>query len=283
MNIKKDKKILGIIGQPVRQSLSPVIHNFWLKTNKVSGIYRKFMVKKGEVGKFLSRKVNKDCFLGLNVTVPHKIDILEHLDYLDISAKMTGSVNTVKLEKDGSLKGYNTDLYGFVAPLKLKIPAWKKYIDKVVVYGSGGSARAVCAGLKKMGAKKIIVCGRTMKNSQALKDLIGGRIKIHKWSDRSLVLERATLLVNTTPMGMLNSASVDTNLELLPKMSIVYDIVYNPIKTGLILQAEARGNKTVEGVGMLLHQARYSFHRWFNIWPKDMTYLENKLKKILKR
>ena len=279
----KEKKILGIIGQPVRQSLSPVIHNFWLKTNKISGTYKKFMVKKGKIGEFLSAKIKQDCFLGLNVTVPHKIDILKYLHHLDISAKITGSVNTVKLEKSGSLMGFNTDLYGFIEPLKLKTPSWKKYMDKVVVYGSGGSARAVCAGLKKLRAKKIIICGRTTQKSQALKNHIKGKIEVSKWSDRSNILHNATLLVNTTPMGMLGNKPLDLTLEKFPVTSIVYDIVYNPIKTNLILQAEKRGNKTIEGVSMLLYQAQSSFHKWFNIWPQNIVYLESQLKRVLKK
>ena len=279
----KEKRVFGIIGQPVRQSLSPVIHNFWMRTHKISGTYKKFMVKKGKIGEFLSSKTKENCVLALNITVPHKIDILKYLHHLDISAKIVGSVNTVKLKKNGSLIGFNTDLYGFIQPLKLQIPSWKKYMEKVVVYGSGGSARAVCAGLKTLGAKKIIICGRTMKKSQALKNHIKGKIKVSKWSERNNLLNDATLLVNTTPMGMLGSKPLDLSLEELPTQSVVYDIIYNPIKTNLILEAEKRGNKTIGGIGMLVYQAKSSFHKWFNIWPRSTIYLQNKLERVLKK
>ena len=271
------KKRVGVIGTPISHTLSPRIHNYWMKKYGIEGNYEAIEVKKEELPEFISSLKEKG-FKGVNVTIPHKEAVIPLLDEVHVDAAAIGAVNTIVLE-DGKTFGYNTDAQGFIANVQETIPDADLFEQKVVVLGSGGAARAVCVSLLQEGAK-ILLANRTMDRAQKLKahlekelsDYFGAgeasSITLVDWEKRSDALQGAAMLVNTTSLGMKGSEELNIDLAKLPRDAIVADIVYNPLETGLLKMAKQKGNKTVDGLGMLLYQAEPAFYAWFGKRPE---------------
>ena len=268
MVISGKAKLAGVMGWPVGHSLSPRLHNYWLGEYDIDGAYVPLPVKPDDLKDAL-RALPRLGFKGVNLTVPHKEAAAGIVDRLDKAAERVGAVNTVVVTPAGELIGDNTDGYGFIENLKADAPAgWKADRGPAVVLGAGGAARAIAVALADAGAREIRIVNRSRDRGRALvRDLGRGTVYV-PWTERASVLKDATLLVNATSLGMAGGAALDIGLDALPVKAVVNDIVYSPLKTPLLKAAAKRGNPTVDGIGMLLHQARPGFRDWFGVRPK---------------
>ncbi len=260
-------KLAGVIGWPVGHSLSPRLHGYWLRAYGVDGAYLPLPVTPENFAAAVSA-LPKLGFAGVNITVPHKEAALQVVDKADNNAQRIGAVNTIVIEDDGSLTGSNTDGFGFLENLRAGRPRWRADTGPAVVLGAGGAARAICAALLDAGAPEIRLLNRTRQRAEALAAAIGGAIRVIDWVEPATAMPDAGLLVNTTTLGMAGKPNLDIDLAPLPPAALVTDIVYAPLRTPLLTQAEARGLATVGGLGMLLHQARPGFAAWFGRQPE---------------
>ena len=259
----------GVMAWPVSHSLSPLLHRYWLKKYAINGTYDPIAVTPNEFPAML-RSLPARGFSGVNVTLPHKIAALKSVDTLDSVAQRTGAVNTIIVKDDGSLHGFNTDGFGFMANIVNVQPEWVAEVGPAVVLGAGGAARAVCVALQDAGAPEIRILNRTRAKAENLAANLGLPIAVHDWEERHGALRAGAFLVNTTSLGMTGMPSLDLDLAALPPDASVCDIVYSPLETPLLAAARARGNPTIDGLGMLLHQARPGFEAWFGHAP-DVT------------
>lgn len=256
-----------VIGWPVAHSRSPVIHRYWLKLYGLEGAYEQEAVRPEEIAEFL-KTLGSHGYAGANVTLPHKEAALAAADRADQAATTIGAANTLWLDAKGLLHASNTDAYGFMTHLAQEAPDWNKGKRPVMVLGAGGAARAILQGLIEAGASKILLANRTGDRAKVLAQSFGPRVSVVPWEDRSKALAGCGLLVNTTSLGMTGKPPLDINLSALPLDAIVADIVYSPLETPLLAAAVGRGNRTVDGLGMLLHQAVPGFERWFGVRPE---------------
>lgn len=256
----------GVIGWPIEHSLSPRLHGYWLKQYGIDGSYDACPVKPQDAEAFI-RGLANDGLAGINVTVPHKQAAFVCVDETDNFAKRIGAVNTIVVGADGKLTGSNTDGFGFLENLKSGAPDWSPDQGPVTVIGAGGAARAIVAALLDAGAPSLRLVNRTPARAEDLAGEIGGRIEVVAWEKRTAALKDSVLLVNTTTLGMAGAPPLDLDLDNLPDNCVVTDIVYAPLITPLLAAAAERGNVTVDGLGMLLHQARPGFHQWFGVEP----------------
>lgn len=254
-----------VIGWPIAHSRSPLIHNHWLSVHEIDGAYGIEAVRPEDFPDFLST-LGERGYIGTNITVPHKEAALRLSDAADETAIAIGAANMIWLE-NSTLRATNTDCYGFVTHLNVTAPEWKKRDGPVAVLGAGGAARAVLYGLLQSGVAEIRLFNRTRNRAETLVQQFGSKIKIGDWADRSRQLEDCILLVNTTTLGMTGAASLEIDLERLPSDAAVMDIVYVPLETVLIRQASEHGLRTIDGLGMLLHQAVPAFETWFGVRP----------------
>ena len=259
----------GVMGWPVAHSRSPLLHGFWLKQHGIAGAYELLPVPPEDLDTAL-RGLAARGFAGCNLTVPHKQAALAIVDHVDGTAARIGAVNTIIVRRDGALEGRNTDAFGFRENLRAAQPAWRASAGPAAVLGAGGAARAVVAALLDDGAPEIRLVNRSRGHAAALAAALGGPITVIDWSRRAAVLGDAALLVNTTSLGMAGRPPLDLALDALPKTAVVNDIVYAPLETPLLEAARRRGNPVVDGLGMLLHQARPAFAAWFGVTP-DVT------------
>jgi len=259
--------LAGVMGWPVMHSRSPKLHNFWLSRYGLTGSYLPLTVK-AEGLRAALRALPALGFSGCNLTIPHKEAALAIVDRVDPLAHRIGAMNCVVVASDGSLEGYNFDAFGYVESIREAQPAWRAGAGPIVVIGAGGGARAVLAGLIDAGAREIRLINRTPARAQALARELGGPLKSVPWEDRATALAGAAMLVNTTNQGMVGERPLELALEALPTEALVSDIVYIPRETPLLVAARKRGNPTVNGLGMLLHQARPAFRAWFGIMPE---------------
>jgi shikimate dehydrogenase len=259
----------AIVGWPVEHSRSPALHGFWLKQHHIAGHYGRLPVepKREALEQLVAFLKRTPSARGCNLTLPHKIEIMPFLDRIDPAARRIGAVNTVVKQPDGTLEGRNTDGFGFLEALKYNAPHWTPEAGAVVVLGAGGAARAVVASLIDAGVPELRLTNRTRETAVDLGVAFtpegGQRIVVDSWNERSDLLKGATLLVNTTSLGMKGQPPLDIDLALLPREAAVYDIVYVPLETHLLASARLRGNRCVDGLGMLLHQGRPGFEAWF--------------------
>jgi len=273
MNDYQPAPIAGVMGWPVGHSLSPALHGFWLRENKVVGSYVPLAVRPKNL-KAAILALPKLGFSGVNLTVPHKEAATLFVDRVEGVAKKLGAINTVVVNKEGLIIGSNTDGYGFIESLKrsLNLNTLKK--QSAVILGAGGAARAIAAALQETGVSEINIVNRTRENSERLCEEIGDKLIAVDWKERNEVLESKNLLVNTTILGMVGQPALDINLSALPLSAIVSDIVYAPLITPLLKLATDRGNTIVDGLGMLLQQGRPGFRAWFGVDPKVSRALE---------
>ena len=258
--------IAGLLGWPVAHSRSPVIHNHWLREHAIPGRYVLFAVPPER----LSMAVQGLAALGLrgcNVTTPHKQAIVPLIDRVDELARRIGAVNTVVVESDGRLAGFNNDGNGFVQSLRDASPAWRPDAGPVTVLGAGGAARAVVATLAVQGAREIRIVNRTYERAAAIAHEFGSPVTAVCWEDRADALHDVALLANATSLGMAGKPALDISLDRLPAHALVGDLIYIPPQTPLLAAARARGNVTVNGLGLLLNQARPAFAAWFGVMP----------------
>lgn len=261
----------AIVGWPVEHSRSPALHGFWLKQHGIDGHYGRLPVEPKraaleELVAFLKRTPNAR---GCNLTLPHKIDIMPLLDDIHPLAARIGAVNTVIKRPDGTLEGRNSDGFGFMEALRYNVPHWSAEAGPVAVLGAGGAARAIVATLVDAGVPELRLANRTKSAAVDLGVAFtpddGRQIVIDNWPDRAQALSGVTLLVNTTSLGMKGQPPLDLDLSHLPHSATVYDIVYVPLETALLATARGRGNRCVDGLGMLLHQGRVGFEAWFGV------------------
>ena len=256
-----------VIGWPAAHSRSPVIHRHWLKLHGLDGAYEMEEVRPEEIEGFL-RSLGQRGYAGANVTLPYKEAALAAADCPDDAATIIGAANTLWLDDKGLLHASNTDAYGFMTHLAAEAPEWNKAKRPVVVLGAGGAARAILHGLIEAGATKILLANRTEGRAKALAEGFGTKVSVIPWEERSRALAGCGLLVNATSLGMTGKPELDIDLSALPADAIVADIVYSPLETTLLAAARARGNRVVDGLGMLLHQAVPGFQRWFGVRPE---------------
>jgi shikimate dehydrogenase len=256
----------GVIGWPVSHSLSPRLHGYWLKQYNIAGSYDALAVEPDNLQQAL-RDLPGKGFRGVNLTVPHKEKALSIMSRLNDAAQRIGAVNTVIVQKDGTLEGRNTDAYGFTQNLLSGGVSVKGKL--VLVLGAGGGARAVIVALQDMGAGEIRLANRTKEKADKLAKEFN--VKSLSWNDAPSSMKDTGLLVNTTSLGMKGQPSLEIALDTLPLEAAVNDIVYAPLMTDLLKQAQQRGHKTVDGLGMLLHQARPAFAAFFGKDPEVTT------------
>lgn len=255
-----------VIGHPVGHSRSPLIHRHWLDVLGLSGAYDRIDVPPDELAAFLT-EFGARGYVGGNVTVPHKEAVFRQLGRLSEAAQAMAAVNTLWF--DGAiLAGDNTDAAGFLANLDASVPGWSDRLGRAVVLGAGGAARAVAHALRGRGVAEIRLANRDRARAEALAGRLRPAAAVWPWADRGEALGGAGLLVNTTLLGMAGQPPLGLDLAALPAHAIVHDIVYVPLATPLLTSARARGLRTVDGLGMLLHQAVPGFERWFGIRPR---------------
>ena len=257
-------KKAGVMGWPIDHSLSPRVHGYWLEKYHIEGEYTRIPVEPDDFPDFL-RALKANGFVGGNVTVPHKEAALATVDEASPEAKRLGAVNTIVVRDDGSLYGFNTDGFGFLANLKAGHKTFNAEHGPAVVLGAGGAARAIVASLLQDGCPQVRLVNRTIGRAQDLAADLGGPIEVFAMENVADSLAGASLLVNTTSLGMVHQPPLEIDLSPLPPSALVTDIVYAPLITNLLVQARERGNPIVDGLGMLLHQARPGFRAWFGV------------------
>jgi len=261
-------KKVCIIGWPVAHSRSPLIHNYWIKKYSVeNALYEPLAVAPENLAETIGNLAALG-YVGANVTVPHKEAAFKALPHCDLTASRLHAVNTLVKTGD-QFEGRNTDGYGFMANLQAGAPRWRAASGPVVLLGAGGAARAIAAALEEAGAPEIRIINRTRERAEHLiADLNLRNVHYVAPAGAAAAMRGANLLVNTTSLGMKGTSEIDYALDQLPVAALVSDIVYTPLQTGLLKQAHARGNPTVDGLGMLLHQAVPGFEAWFGIRPE---------------
>ncbi len=255
-----------VVGWPVAHSRSPLIHGYWLKLYGVPGRYDKQAVSPENLADFLARFSGSEL-TGANITVPHKEAAFRLVTRTTSAAAAVHAVNTIWLE-GGETVGDNTDVHGFLANLDEGAPCWDKPNETAMVLGAGGAARAVLKALIDRGFSKIHLANRTFEKAEALAAIFGPAVWPVAWEERYTALSGCALLVNTTTLGMESAPPLDIDMKALPARAVVTDIVYVPLETPLLRDARSRGLRTVDGLGMLLHQAVPGFERWFGVRPE---------------
>jgi shikimate dehydrogenase len=263
-----------VTGWPISHSISPILHNYWLKLYNIDGSYEALAINVDDFAVFL-KNLEQSGFAGGNITIPHKIRAFEICNQLDEAAAQIGAVNTVWHE-NGQLSGSNTDSYGFSASLDAAAPGWQKS-HKALVLGAGGAARAIIHALITHGIDEVIIANRTIEKAVRLQESFGDRIKCATWDERSQLAAQCGLIVNTTALGMRGQPSLEIDLSRVSAGGIVVDIVYNPLSTPLLEQARHYGLTAVDGLGMLMHQAIPGFEKWFGQKPEVTTQLRKRL------
>ncbi|EET48060.1 shikimate dehydrogenase [Thalassobium sp. R2A62] len=259
--------LAGVIGSPIAHSKSPALHGHWLKTYGLKGAYIPMDVTDSNLEEVI-RMLPKMGFVGVNITIPHKVAALWIADQMTDRATLIGAANTLIFRRDGKIHADNTDGYGFIANLKQGAPGWQPASGAAVVLGAGGAARAVIASLIEAGTTRIILTNRTRLKAEGLKSEFGSKVEVVDWVQAGNVLEEATTVINTTSLGMTGAPEFRVPLDGLRPGTVVTDIVYTPLKTRLLQEAEQAGCITVDGLGMLLHQAVPAFERWFGVRPE---------------
>ena len=259
--------LAGVIGSPVSHSRSPMIHNTWLKRYGIKGHYIPMAIEQVDLAEALV-VLPKLGFVGLNVTIPHKERVLELADLVTDRAAVIGAANTLIFRKDGKIHADNTDGYGFTKNIQQIAPDFDAAAGPAVVFGAGGASRAVVTALIEAGAPEIRLTNRTRARADALKSEFGAKVTCYDWVKAPQAVDGAATVVNTTSLGMEGQPEFKVSLDKLSSDALVTDLVYTPLKTEFLKIAESKGCRTVDGLGMLLHQAVPGFERWFNKRPE---------------
>lgn len=269
-----------VIGFPVKHSRSPQIHRYWLKHYDLAGSYDLAELTSDQLEPFL-RELRATENAGTNVTLPYKQDVMPYLDEIDEDAKSVGAVNTIY--KDGEkLLGTNTDVFGFLTHLSDSAPGWQEKTTTVIIIGAGGAARAILTAMKRSNINKVYIANRTKSRALSLAQQIHPEAIAIEMSELDEILPLADLIINSSSLGMSGQPSLELNVAALPAHAIVVDIVYSPLKTDLLHQAECHGLVAVDGLGMLLHQAVRGFELWFGTRPQVTAELRQLVENSLK-
>lgn len=258
--------LAGVIGDPVAHSRSPRLHGHWLRRYGIEGHYVPLHVSRDQLHETL-RILPELGFKGINVTIPHKEAVLQIADSVTDRAALIGAANTLTYTAKGMLQADNTDGAGFIENIRQYTPGWSASEGPALVLGAGGAARAVVSALLQDGCPEVVLINRTRARAEALRDHFGAKVQVLDWTQIPDVLEDVALLVNTTSLGMTGKQPLHIDLDRLTAQTIVNDIVYSPLRTALLQAATAKGCHTVDGLGMLLHQAVPGFERWFGTKP----------------
>ncbi len=258
-------KKTAVLGWPIKHSRSPLIHNYWLQSYGIEGSYEKIAVTPEKFEKTI-RSMPDLGYVGANLTIPHKQAIFHLADELDHVARTTGAANTIWWD-DGKLCATNTDVTGFMTNLQRSAPDWHKTDGCVAVIGAGGAARGIVYGLLKAGVEEVRIFNRTRERGIELSHCFDVRVKVEDWDNRNERIRDCHTLVNATSLGMEGCPPLDLDLTMLRQDSVVVDIVYSPLETRLLAQAKQLGHVTVDGLGMLLHQAAPGFAKWYGRRP----------------
>lgn len=259
--------LAAVIGSPIAHSRSPALHGYWLKRYGIKGFYIPMDVAQVDLPLVL-RTLPKMGFVGANVTIPHKEAILQIADVISDRAALIGAANTLIFRKDGKIQADNTDGAGFIANLRQNAPHWVPSSGPAAVFGAGGAARAVIAALIEVGVPEIRLANRTRARADALRSDFGAKVHVQEWVQADAMIDGAATVVNTTSLGMTGKPDLVLPLGSLSPQALVTDLVYTPLKTQFLIEAEERGATVVDGLGMLLHQAAPGFERWFGQRPE---------------
>jgi shikimate dehydrogenase len=260
-------KLAGVMGMPVFQSRSPILHNYWIQKYKIKGAYGHFPVKIENVEAAV-RGLSALGIAGCNITQPHKVIAMGLMDQLSPMARRIGAINCIVVQPDGSLHGFNNDGFGYIQSLKDAKPDWKADQGPIVLIGAGGAARAVVVSLIDAGATEIRLINRSRDKAEQLASIDPDIVRVLDWSERNAALAGAAMLINSTNQGMYGQPALDIDLSELPLQAMVSDLIYIPLETPLLAAARQRGHLTVNGLGMLLNQAIPAFEAWFGVKPE---------------
>lgn len=271
-----DKRIplAGVIGSPVAHSKSPLLHRHWLRTYGIRGHYIPMDIASEDLEDAF-RTLPKLGFVGVNVTIPHKERMLELADLITDRAALMGAANTIIFRRDGKIHADNTDGYGFIENLKQGAPEWAPKQGPAAVIGAGGAARAVIAALLEAGVPEVRLTNRTRARAETLKTEFGSKVVVYDWVSAGNAIDGASTVVNASSLGMTGQPTFRVPLDGLSKDAVVTDLVYTPLETPLLKSAREIGCFTVDGLGMLLHQAVPAFERWFGHRPTVDDALRN--------
>ncbi len=259
--------LAGVLGHPVAHSRSPALHGYWLRRYGLKGYYIPIDVAPADLDHVV-RTLPQMGFVGVNVTIPHKEAILEIADIVTDRAALIGAANTLIFRTDGRIHADNTDGTGFIANLRQHAPQWAASDGPAAVLGAGGAARAVVAALLEAGAPEVRICNRTRPRAEVLRSDFGAKVVVDDWTQSSHMIQGCATVVNTTSLGMTGKPDLLVNLDYISPQAVVTDLVYTPLNTRFLAEAAARGCTTVDGLGMLLHQAAPGFERWFGQRPE---------------
>ncbi len=259
--------LAGVIGSPIAHSKSPKLHGYWLNRYGIVGHYIPMEIAPDDLEDTL-RALPKAGFVGLNVTIPHKERVLTIADQVTDRAALMGAANTLVFGKDGKIHADNTDGYGFLENLRQGAPGWTADAGPAAVIGAGGAARAVVSALIDAGAPEIRLSNRTKTRAEALRQEFGVKVTVYDWVQAGNMMEGAATVVNTSSLGMVGKPEMRIPLDALSADTVVTDLVYTPLETKLLAEAKSVGCTTVDGLGMLLHQAAPGFERWFGVRPE---------------
>ncbi|MBG02727.1 MAG: shikimate dehydrogenase [Rhodospirillaceae bacterium] len=265
MNLSGKAKLAGVMGWPISHSRSPLLHGYWLRELNIDGAYLPFAVDPENIEAAL-RALPILGISGVNLTVPHKELAMSICDHIDPIGRRIGAVNTIVVNDDGTLSGTNTDAFGFLENLRAE-SAWRASDGPALVLGAGGAARAIVAALIDDGIGEVRLANRTLSRAEALAAEFGRAVTTVPWDQINAAMDGTALLVNTSTLGMTGQPDLELDLQDLPDTAVVNDIVYSPLETTLLRKAKTRGNSVVDGLGMLLHQARPGFTAWFGKEP----------------
>jgi shikimate dehydrogenase len=277
--MSKEHKAVCVIAWPAGHSRSPLIHNYWIKQHELNAEYRREAVPPDKFAAFVEN-LRGNGYIGANITAPHKEAALA-LSEPDDRARAVGAANTLWYDDD-ALRSTNTDVEGFLANLDVAAPGWDRGLETAVVLGAGGGARAVVFALLQREVGRVYVINRTRDRAQALKKKFGACVHLAGWNETTGLLGGAGILVNTTTLGMVGQPPLEINLRC-PASLVVADLVYAPLETGLLASARARGLRTADGLGMLLHQAVRGFQLWFGVRPEVTSELRAMVEADLKK
>jgi shikimate dehydrogenase len=259
--------LAGVIGQPIAHSRSPALHSYWLRRYDIKGHYIPMDISQSDLKQALEM-LPRFGFVGLNVTIPHKETVLALADVVTDRAALIGAANTLIFRKDGRIHADNTDGSGFMANLRQHAPNWQPAAGPAAVFGAGGAARAVIAALIEVGVPQVRLANRTRPRAEALRSDFGAKVVVHDWVQAANMIDGAAVVVNTTSLGMTGKPQFRVPLEALAPGTLVTDLVYTPLKTQFLIEAEEQRCHVVDGLGMLLHQAAPGFERWFGHRPE---------------
>ncbi|MDP7393154.1 MAG: shikimate dehydrogenase [Alphaproteobacteria bacterium] len=265
MNLSGKAKLAGVMGWPISHSRSPLLHGYWLRELNIDGTYLPLAVDPENIEAAL-RALPILGISGVNLTVPHKELAMSVCDHIDSIGRRIGAVNTIVVNDDGTLSGTNTDAFGFLENLRTE-SAWRASDGPALVLGAGGAARAIVAALIDDGIGEVRLANRTLSRAEALAAEFGRAVTTVPWDQINAAMDGTAVLVNTSTLGMTGQPDLELDLHDLPATAVVNDIVYSPLETTLLRKAKTRGNSVVDGLGMLLHQARPGFTAWFGEEP----------------